>query len=381
MTGITVLYLGCAVAALGQLLPAQPTGGAAQTSSPADAEVREVIEALVAAMTPTAGLPRYQQAGEAQQRLLELPRDAVVPQIVQALQGGSESAPPTVRYYLFNILVRHEAEKLKIGQEVLLACLTDEAPPSRLTCAQALSRSTDDVRAVAFHKLAERFDFPPHQWPESPEALRSYVWDLTAVVEAMAYFGSAGKAHLESMEAIFRSEKLVELSATASEPEAQESARAAKRLREEALGAIYQIGRIDRVLQHVDGLDPVGRTIILGGLLAGVGARTAGQFDGNAEHQKAVRQFVVDSFSAESRDVREAALDALIFVYGDDAVLVHTPTDYELNPEMERLLREMASHDLDPQLRERATSALGQIRGRLDRAAKKILEKRGGAIE
>jgi hypothetical protein len=139
------------------------------------------------------------------------------------------------------------------------------------------------------------------------------------------------------------------------------------------LGGI--VGGIDGVLDQFQDVDSGAATILLGKMGAR-GAETNGLFDGNPAHQRAIREFVVESLESPSVEVRRAAFESLIFVFGDAGVVFDSPSNYRLNPEIEQALAKIAACEADGGLRQRAAGALQQLRERLDLAAQKILRKR-----
>lgn len=107
-----------------------------------------------------------------------------------------------------------------------------------------------------------------------------------------------------------------------------------------------------------------------------LGSKTDGLFDGDPLDQKAIRQFVVESFRSPERDVRKAAMQALMPVYGYDLMLFDSPTEYALNPEVEKVMREVASNDPEQEFRDKAARTLKYWEENLDEIAQKFLRKR-----
>lgn len=107
-------------------------------------------------------------------------------------------------------------------------------------------------------------------------------------------------------------------------------------------------------------------------VLGVIGSKTAGEFDGIPQQQQDIRSFVIESLSSPEFDERNAALESLMFVFGDDLVVFHSESDYELNPVVVDALQRMAAEDPDEGLRSLAASGLQQLRGRLDYAAEEI---------
>jgi len=145
-----------------------------------------------------------------------------------------------------------------------------------------------------------------------------------------------------------------------------------RRLKGASLRAIFDIGGLGRVLRHLKGVDLIGREMLLGGF-GYQDAETNGIFYGNPEHQQVIRRFVIESLESPSRDVRNAAVEALIYVFGNEIIQFDSPTEYRLNPQIEQALEKMAATDPDKGLRERSAGGLQQLRDRLDNTAKNIL--------
>ncbi len=85
-----------------------------------------------------------------------------------------------------------------------------------------------------------------------------------------------------------------------------------------------------------------------------------------------VRQFVLKGLKSEDLQVRSGAFEALPISFGEELVIEKSPGDYRINPEFEAAIKELATGEADPGLRERAQGAVGQ----LDDMVRAVLRRR-----
>jgi len=104
-------------------------------------------------------------------------------------------------------------------------------------------------------------------------------------------------------------------------------------------------------------------------------------FGGDVDKQSAARGFVLEQMTHENVEVRRAALNALVQVYGKDWVTIRSQTDFEINPVVRSAIARMADRDPDATLREAAAEWLDYAEPRVERAVKTFLDERGRTVD
>jgi len=329
-------------------------------------QIRKALDALV--QSPV--------SHDAEDAFLHMSEEAVVPALVGALRDEDAFSArfPDRRRRVYYVLIqtylaigpKRSGEVAKLAYEQIMNGLLEDNYYIKASCAGALAAAPKEVHeevALAIGSLLRDVLAAPHAQVdeainEETGAPRYCVLDAVRTLGSLEDFG---KPYLSDIERVFRDE------------------RASISVRSTALDAMLRlggiVGGIDGVLDQFQDVDSGAATILLGKMGAR-GAETNGLFDGNPAHQRAIREFVVESLESPSVEVRRAAFESLIFVFGDAGVVFDSPSNYRLNPEIEQALAKIAACEADGGLRQRAAGALQQLRERLDLAAQKILRKR-----
>lgn len=340
--------------------------GETPTGSEQRARIRKALDALIQSPIPY----------DAEEPLLHIDVVVVVPALIEALreEDAFSTRFPDRRRRVYSLLVRryltiepkYSNELAGLAYEQFMNGLFEDNYYIKASCAGALAVAPKEFHqevAVTIGLLLRGvLTAPLASVDEAAEEVSGTPpYFVLEAIRTLGSLGDSGKAYLPEIERVFRDENASIL------------------VRSTALDAMLRLegipGGIDGVLDYFHVLDPGASEILLGSLGAR-GSKTNGVFDGRAGHQGMVRRFVIECFDSESLEVRRAALESLIPVFGYDWVVFDSPTEYRLNPEIEGLLERMAAHEPDKDLRERAAKGLGQLRDRLDYAAKRILHYR-----
>lgn len=321
----------------------------------------------------------------AEDPLLQIAADVVVPALVQALreEEAFSSKFPDQRRRVYSVLVRKylaietkwSNEMAGLAYEQMMTGLFEDNYYIKASCAGALAAAPKEVHeevALAIGSLLRGLLAAPRARVDGAAAEVSGTprYFVLEAIRTLGLLDGSGKAYLPDIERVFRDEN------------------ASIQIRSTALDAMLRLegipGGVDGVLDYFHGIDSGACTILLGRLGAR-GAKTNGVFDGRPESVQAIRAFVVENLDSHSLEVRQAALESLIPVFGYDWVVFDSPGDYRLNPTIERALVRMADQEADIDLRERAGRGLDELRNRLDDAAQNILRARqqqgGDAVE
>jgi len=336
----------------------------------------------VAEYSENLGPLTYLEWQDVVETLTNLPDVAV--SALQRIQSDPRFQEGWVRAEPYKLLSLPGARDLPDVRKQLLEGLTEPNNTIVVICAKARSHAEESVQRIAVEKLVTQWDFPSELLDgHSRELCEKLKW-LAAVIKALGQLGGTAETVLKDIEIVFTDARLnpekkefdKEHPWTKAEIELdgqlQLRASVGRSLKGASLRAIFDIGGLGRVLRHLEGVDLMGREMLLGGF-GYQGAETNGIFDGNPEHQQVIRRFVIESFESPSRDVRNSAVEALIFVFGNEIIQFDSPTEYRLNPQIEQALEKMAATDPDKGLRERSAGGLQQLRDRLDNTAKNIL--------
>lgn len=152
---------------------------------------------------------------------------------------------------------------------------------------------------------------------------------------------------------------------------------------------IVRAGARDEALRHLEDLDPVGMGSAIP-VCAEQVAKLAAPDAANVSPERhktleIARKLVLKALQSPRAETRKAAFEPMIAAFGTDLVVIRSPDDYELQPELRRIFEDMAQNDPDSELRERASYFLDPER--LDRKVERILrwrerhEERGNQSE
>ena len=326
--------------------------------------------------------------------LKQLPPEEVIPAVADALTNDDRFRVVAPRRALYAILAQLDARNDERALEQLLAGLIEEDSYIAVSCATAIAKTSEHSRKKAVRELIAKWNGPDLDPPVPGQSLAKALDRYKTILKALAVFGPSAKdffeiaVHLFCSEELVFEERVVRLRDIMSVPKSEfqvgegRTARSsvAYRLRAAALRTIYGLGGVEEIviLAERDDLDEDAQQMIVGSF-ASLGARSKGTFHTDAAHRDRIREIVLRGMTSPFENVRKAALQSLVWPFGDDWVLIRSESDYEINPQIKTALEDMAANDHDPELRQRAGIWLKQLEDSyLDRAVKGILEKRQG---
>lgn len=277
---------------------------------------------------------------DAMNALRELPSESVLNAVTLHLQSDARFRQTVVRNLAYALLDHHRAEVTLNGVQQLVIGMRECGAGARALARLGPNAPAEVVTAVG-DRLRETVASP------NDELLR-----------ALGAFGSAARPHIDTVMVVLDN---VELSETT---------------RYNALEAMVKIGGTGfllRELDETDARDAATQRIILWGM-AYFGSKTHGTYDTDAAPREKIQRFVLEALRSENKGIREAAFEAMVPAFGEDALIIHSATDYQWNPRFIEPLRALAAGDTDGELRARVTKALEELD--LDRAAANVLRKR-----
>jgi len=322
--------------------------------------IRSLLETVMAKAGPG---PQEPEEAAAFEKLYAMPTAELLAQLAPLMRADPRFRDPdsTWKWVGYRLLVRHEAEKHEVGRQLLIEGLAEES---------------DSIRRMCLDRLA--YHLPPGDYAEVREAVRT-LWDAARIEEL--------PITLEYPEDDFAKLRISILAAGLAVGVLDNEA--SMRLLVDALGnanlpdfvRIHVAGHIleragyEKGLGHIRNADA---SVIKGVVqeLKGVAVQADWTFGGDKEKQSAARKFVLEQMTHQDGEVRRAALEALVRVFGKDWVVVRSRADYKINPSVRSSLSEMAARDPDAGLREEAAKHLGYLESKAGRAVETILRER-----
>jgi hypothetical protein len=269
-------------------------------------------------------------AYEAREELRAMPSEEVIGALVAWLQGEQAAHSDLGRQFAYELLFHHRAELSKAGLDQLIRGLADERGCSSGVRALGRVKPEDADRAIA---ALEPLLLDPNVSIQN-DVIRSLTRLRAVSPDIVAQIVRVHQEHV------------------ASQNPGLETG-----LRENAAYAVLSLAGAGRIVSYLSALDPVGTEATLVAL-ARYGAETGGTLGVDKETRRVVRHFVLDSFDAPHKNVRAAALECVMAVYGDDLVVGSQSDGYRINPEVDNAIKSMARSDADPELRESASQML-----------------------
>lgn len=307
---------------------------------PSEANIREQLYVVLTEM----GEGKYE---EARSKLAELPRDAVIQLVVRGISDDASFLDENKRAHAYRILVDLNAVDTDAGFAQLVAGLRD--PLSHSLCAHGLIKAPADKLPEVADRLAAML-----------VAEETTDREKLPLVKALGGIGKPASAHLESIERIFAERAADEL------------------LRGAAAFAMLRIGGLGYAVERFAGVDPAGQRAMLPYLARHIvetemalGNKVDTEF---TQHRREARKLVLPAMRSEDVGVRKAALEALPVVYGEEALIIRTRDDYEMDAEYGNAVRQMAMQESDGDLRERAAKMIDP--GFVDLKVESILRRR-----
>ncbi len=320
--------------------------------------------------------------------LKQLPLKEVIPAVVDALRNDARFRVVVPRRTLYAILGQLNDRNDERAHQQLLIGLIETDSSIVASCAKALAQLNEHIRKRAVVVLLAQWNGSHLDQRDPSQSLDQY----KVIVKTLAVFGPSAKDFLENAVHLFCSEELVfenrvirlrdimplpKLESQIGEGRTSRSS-VAYRLRVLALGTVYGIGGVEEVvkLAERDDLDEDAQQMIVGSF-AGLGARSQGTFHTDAAHRERIREIALRGMTSPFENVRKAALQSLVWSFGEDWVVIRSREDYEIHPQLKAALKNMAANDADEALRQQAASSLVQMEERfLERAVENILRKR-----
>jgi hypothetical protein len=316
-------YLSLGVIACSAILGSKPHY--AQSTIPMKPELTDMQRRLMEIATQATTYEERRRAIEL------LPADDVILAVTDGLEHGV-FRDEKLRGFSYRTLSDLGAVKTDAGFRWLLTCLDDSRDFLAL-CVGALTRApTEKIPDVVVHLAAI---LGAEETTDREKLL---------LVKAMGDIGKPASAHLKSIERIFKER-------TADE-----------RLRGSAAFAMLKIGGLEYAVERFASADPTGQRALLPYLARYIGEteQTLGSKvdPGFTQHRREARKLVLPAMRSEDVSVRKAALEALPMIYGEEALIIRSRDDYEMDAEYRKAVQEMAMQDSDADLRERAAKMI-----------------------
>ncbi len=277
-------------------------------------------------------------AEEALKGLKALPSEEAIPALVEELGTNpllNSSRAKGRRILAYQALEAHGAVQTDAGYGQFAACLDEPGSPRGL-CVAALLDAPERRQPEVIQRVSQFLGDPRIEDSAKRTALR-----------AISAKGPSAAAYLEPFLVVFASQT------------------AGEHVRCAAASAILNVGGLKRILPQLQGLDARNEKVTLWALAKFIGQEfDRYQGDLPTEFREAlvqVRQFVLKGLKSEDLQVRSAAFEALPLSFGEELVIEESPGDYRINPEFEAAIKELATGEADPGLRERAQGAVGQF--------------------
>lgn len=298
----------------------------------------EVARQVDKAIGKMAAGDKWLQRGQAD--LLRLPAEAVVKAVVEAINSNPGFKAETTRTAAYGVLAVRRGAQFERGYDQLLAGLAD--PAGRLPSVKGLAFApSEKYEAVALRMVDIVMN------ASADTELRA------AAALTLGDLGDMAKPHLDRLERLF-------LDTATARP-----------LRSATADVLFAIGGPERVLDLMPRLDPDGRAVVID-TAARRGYRTEGRYDTDEATRNRIRTLVVDSLHDEEREVRKAALDALLVVFGHDMVVGTKLENYQVNPMIKSAIDRFVAEEPDAVLKNQAKNTLAD----LDGLGQKLIERR-----
>lgn len=271
---------------------------------------------------------------EAETRLRSMPSLQAIDAVLHSLNAGDAGKRWDTRKFAYEVLAFHHAATTEGGREQLLRGLDDSVKAIQHIACEALG---EDVVTEELDQRLQRF--------ESREASEN---ERTNILRGLSGWGSHAESALPLATELLR------------------DASQSDRLRAFAAIAVLNIGGVEKAVEVLSKLDPVGLRESMGPLATFAG-ETQGTFGtDNREVRAKVRTFIRECMRNPGREIRILAFQGFVvsFTKGE-AKLGNDAEGYIINPELREPLETMARNDPDEGLR-------GAARQLLDRADEEL---------
>jgi hypothetical protein len=148
-------------------------------------------------------------------------------------------------------------------------------------------------------------------------------------------------------------------------------------LRKAAAEALISIGGMDKAVEQFDLAkdDHAGEELLMH-LFAARGHKTRGSFNSSEDTRNAIRERVLGNLKHSNRDVRLAAMEAMVWgSHVMDIVVRDAAGRWILNPEVAVVLRDVAANDPDEEIRNKAIKGLNDDYTRFGERIERMKER------
>lgn len=270
---------------------------------------------------------------KAQQKLFDLPSSEVIPAILNAIDVDTRFKEVNPRELAYQLLFHHECALVSRCRAVLIAGLADSSPSVQRIAAYGLVLTPDEARSDAIVALIKAMA----RNSDRPDVIKAFLRPL-------AKFGTDAVSAYDSVLEVLRT------------PGTSES------LRSDAAYTLLAIGGLDRAFYDLLGHVPLQDRAVLWALRS-IASESNGLWQATSKLRKEILHWVQGALADERSEIRRAALEALIAVYGKD-ISVKTAVTASLNPELKEVLTEVANSDPDLSIRNDAAIFLRDWAGR-----------------
>lgn len=346
---------------------------------------RNLLEEIVACVErPDLCMDR--EVDKAFWHLNELPDSVVLPLVLERIQFDPRFQKGAVRNQAYGVLGRNEGPNVPEVRAQLLAGLAEPYNGVYgiiVTCAGTLSRTKDERdKRIALETLHARLrSLTGRRNVDAPELTELRL--MIEVINGLSYFGKDANLALDDIKQVYHDEVFSgqdiksiykPRNPTESELDRQRgrTLKARLHLKAAALAAILTIDGLEPILASLKDMDPGGRMILLHACrLRGDGAEPKRLFDGNPENELAIREFVLDNLNSQYVEIRTAAHDALLPVYGDNFLIADEAGQLQANPELVAALQTRAAKETDTTLRIRVEQSLDDLNEKVRNAMRR----------
>jgi len=314
---MNIVYRRCFLVIGMETFVASACGGAQHSS----VQVRQNVLALAE--------PR--EALRAQEELIQLPDDDVIPAVVAVLKTDARFQEGTPRELAYHVLSNHECARYAECRAALIVGLMDRSSSIQRNSAYALVLTPIDAQEEAMVTILKVL-----RNKETPLDVKK------AILRPLVKFGTQAESAFDPVAELFQ------------------TASATESVRADAAHAMLMIGGFERAFKELHSDSLLKDRAVLWALRT-FAAETKGSLSTTPERRIETRRIVTEALEADRSEMRRAALETLIAVYGD-AISIEVGGVLVLNPELQRALTKVMESDPDPSLRNDAGEFLREWR-------------------